>query len=287
MNRRHATGIEYLRLVTALLQRIRLDSAEHGIWETADLQWAWRSDQHADPNGATFWMDDDDNPVAAVVISKRLGCDLIVGPAESHLLPAMWSELEAALKDMPAADVEMAVRDDDLSTIALALDSGFVAGDDVAVSCWLDAADRPRISDLASGYGLLSRADRSSTPHHMIKRNGEYVAARLSECSLYHPSFDLFVEASDGSVAAYGLFWPDPVTGVGLVEPMRTEGEHQGRGLARHILTAGVERLAAAGCTRMKITYMDDNPTSKHIYRSAGFQPADTARSHRRSVEQG
>jgi RimJ/RimL family protein N-acetyltransferase len=279
---RHATGLEYLHLVTDLLQRIRLRSAEHGIWEAADLQWAWRRDQHVDPNAATFWIDDDDKPVAAVVISNRVGCDLIAGPAESHLLPAMWSAAEAALKDMPAADVEMAVRDDDPATISLVLDFGFVADDDVAVSCWLQVADRPQISDLASGYRLLSRADKSSTPHHMIKRSGEHVAERLKECSLYDPSFDLYVEAPDGSVAAYGLFWPDPVTGVGLVEPMRTEETHQNLGLARHILTAGVERLAAAGCTRMKITYMDDNPTSKHIYRSAGFRPADTARSYRR-----
>ena len=63
---------------------------------------------------------------------------------------------------------------------------------------------------------------------------------------------------------------------------MRTEEEHQNRGLARHILTAGIERLVAAGCTRIKITYMDDNPTSNHLYRSAGFQPGDTARSYRR-----
>ena len=195
----------------------------------------------------------------------------------------MWSAAEAALKDMPDANVEMAVRDDDLATTAVAVEAGFVADDDVAVSCWLDAADRPQISDLASGYRLLSRADKSSTAHHMIKRSGEHVAERLSECSLYDPSMDLFVEAPDGSVAAYGLFWPDPITGVGLVEPMRTEDEHQGRGLARHILTAGIERLAAAGCTRMKITYMDDNPASKHIYRSAGFRPAETARSYRRS----
>ena len=283
LRQRHAAGLEYLQLVTALLQRIRLDSAEHGIWEAADLQWAWRRDQHVDPNAATFWIDDDDNPVAAVVISNRLGCDLIAGPAESHLLPAMWSAAEAALNDMPAADVEMAVRDDDPTTIALAMEAGYIADDDVAVSCWLQAADRSQISDLASGYRLLSRADESSTPHHMIKRSGEHVAERLKECSLYDPSFDLYVEAPDGSVAAYGLFWPDPVTGVGLVEPMRTEETHQNLGLARHILTAGVERLAAAGCTRMKITYMDDNPTSKHIYRSAGFRPADTARSYRRS----
>ena len=260
-----------------------MDSSTDGVWEAADLQWAWRTDQHVDPNGVTFWIADDDNPVAAVVISNRLGCDLIVGPAESHLLPAMWSAAEAALKDMPDADVEMAVRDDDLATTAVEVEAGFVADDDVAVSCWLDAADRPQMSDLASGYRLLSRADKSSTAHHMIKRSGEHVAERLSECSLYDPSMDLFVEAPDGSVAAYGLFWPDPITGVGLVEPMRTEDEHQGRGLARHILTAGIERLAAAGCTRMKITYMDDNPASKHIYRSAGFQPAETARSYRRS----
>ena len=284
LHQRHATGLEYLHLATDLLQRIRVDSAEHGVWEAADLQWAWRTDQHAEPNGATFWFDDDDRPVAAVVISNRLGCDLIAGPAESHLLPAMWTAAEAALKNMPDGEVEMAIRDDDAATIAIAVNAGFVANDDVAVSCWLNAADRRQISDLASGYRLLSRADKPSTPHHMIKRSGEHVAERLSECSLYDPSMDLFVEAADGSVAAYGLFWPDPITSVGLVEPMRTEDEYQNRGLARHILTAGVDRLAESGCTRMKITYMDDNPVSKHIYRSAGFRTADTARSYRRSI---
>lgn len=116
----------------------------------------------------------------------------------------------------------------------------------------------------------------------MIKRNGDEVAQRLLECSIYDPSLDLFVEAPDSSVAAYGLFWPDPVTGVGLVEPMRTEDEHQGRGLARHILTAGVAGLAAAGCSRMKITYMDDNPISGHVYRSSGFEPKSFARTYRR-----
>jgi GNAT superfamily N-acetyltransferase len=284
LHQRHATGLEYLDLVTDLLQRIRVESPEAGIWEAADMQWAWRRDQHADPNAATFWIDDDDNPVAAVVISNRLGCDLMLRPAESHLLPEMWSVAEAALKDLADGEVEMAIRDDYSETIAIAVDAGFAADNDVAVSCWLNAADRPQITDLASGYRLLSRADKSSTPHHMIMRSGEHVAERLKECSLYDPSFDLFVEAPDGSVAAYGLFWPDLITGVGLVEPMRTEDAHQNRGLARHILTAGVEQLAGSGCTRMKITYMDDNPASKHIYRSAGFQPADTARSYRRSL---
>ena len=282
---RHATGGEYLDLVTSLLQRIRLGSAEDGVWEAADMQWSWRRDQHTDPNGASFWINDANDPVAAVVITTypdRLGCDLIVGPAELELLPALWNAAEDALTTMADVEVEMAIRDDDAATIAMTVEAGFVADHDIAVSCWLDAADRPQISDLASGYRLLSRADKSSIPHHMIKRSGDHVAERLSECSLYDPSMDLFVEAPDGSVAAYGLFWPDPVTGVGLVEPMRTEDAHQNLGLGRHILTAGIERLAESGCTRMKITYMDNNPVSRHIYRSAGFQPGDTSRSYRR-----
>ena len=282
---RHATGLEYLDLVTDLLQQIRLDSAEGGMWEAADLQWAWRRDQHADPNNATFWMDADHNPVAAVVVTSygdKVGFDVIARQQALDRLPMMWNAALDILTRFPDAAHEIAVRDDDEATIALALGAGFVADDDVAVSCWLDAADRPQISGLASGYRLRSRADVATSPHHMISRNGEHVAERLRECSLYNPSFDLFVEASDGFVAAYGLFWPDPVTGVGLVEPMRTEQAHQGRGLARHILTSGVERLADAGCARMRITYMDDNPVSGHIYRSAGFRPADTARSYRR-----
>ncbi|MEY2415338.1 MAG: hypothetical protein QOH53_672, partial [Ilumatobacteraceae bacterium] len=94
---RHATGREYLDLVTGLLQRIRVGSAEDGVWEAADMQWSWRRDQHTDPNAASFWINDANDAVAAVVIttySDRLGCDLIVGRAESELLPSMWNAAE-------------------------------------------------------------------------------------------------------------------------------------------------------------------------------------------------
>ena len=36
-----------------------------------------------------------------------------------------------------------------------------------------------------------------------------------------------------GEVAGYALFWFDPVTQVGLVQPMRVEEAYQRRGLAR------------------------------------------------------
>ncbi len=89
----------------------------------------------------------------------------------------------------------------------------------------------------------------------MRRRSGEGVEARLRQCSLYDPALDLAVEAADGEGAGYALFWFDPVTEVGLVEPMRVEDAYQRRGLARAMLTAGLDRLGKRGARRLKVGY--------------------------------
>jgi predicted N-acetyltransferase YhbS len=55
------------------------------------------------------------------------------------------------------------------------------------------------------------------------------------------------VETDDGELAGYALFWNDARTGVGLLEPMRTEDAYQRRGIARMLLAAGLDRLARRG----------------------------------------
>jgi GNAT superfamily N-acetyltransferase len=112
----------------------------------------------------------------------------------------------------------------------------------------------------------------------MVARNGLEVEARLKQCSLYDPELDLAVEASNGDAAAYGLFWFDPVTSVGLVEPMRTEDQYQRLGLARALLAAGLNRLAARGARRLKVGYV--TAPARNLYLSAGFQTASTSRTY-------
>jgi GNAT superfamily N-acetyltransferase len=107
----------------------------------------------------------------------------------------------------------------------------------------------------------------------MVHRSGPDVETRLRQTSLYRPDLDLVVLDRRDRVAAYGLFWFDGETATGLVEPMRTEDDHQRRGLARHLLTAGIDRLAAAGATRIKICFEPDNPASRQLYLSVGFEP--------------
>ena len=145
--------------------------------------------------------------------------------------------------------------------------AGYSSGPEQIVACWLDADRLPSRPTLPAGCNLVSRAMLPDRPHPMAARNGAAIAARLSECSLYGPDLDLAILGPDGGTAAYGLFWPDLVTGVGLVEPLRTEEPYRGLGLASYLLAEGCERLAAAGCRRIKVS------NDLGLYLRAGFVP--------------
>ncbi len=103
----------------------------------------------------------------------------------------------------------------------------------------------------------------------MIARNGELVEERLRQCSLYDPTLDLAVEDADGRIAGYALSWFDHATFVGLLEPMRVADEYQRRGLARMLLTNGLDRLAREGVLRLKVGF--DTDAARNLYLGAGF----------------
>jgi predicted N-acetyltransferase YhbS len=269
------TGRAYLRLATTLLQRMRTSSPVGGIWEAADLQWWSRQERPTDRRGQLFWLDQHGEPLAAVILTDwgdSVQCDVLVLPGDHDHARAVWPDALGRVADLTARTAEFVVRADDAAGIAALTSAGYrPTGEPGVVSSWLAAARRPPIPALAAGYRLESRADAPDRPHPMAARNGAGVAARLARCSLYRPELDLAVEAPDGQIAGYGLFWADPVTGVGLVEPMRTEEAHQGRGIASHVLSAGLERLAARGCERLKVS------NDLGLYLRAGFEPLDTA----------
>lgn len=272
------TDSRYLPLATALLQRMRLKRPTGGIWEAADIQWWSRLDQAASGDDShLFWLDERAEPVAAVLLTDfaRTQCDVFVLPDDPGFAREVWRAALTRTRERAGDDrAEFPVRHDDAVGIAELSAAGLrpsPADEDNVVTCWLDADDRPAIPPLAAGYRLVTRADAQNRPHPMITRNGPQVEQRLRRCSLYRPELDLSVLAPDGQTAGYGLFWADPVTGVGLVEPMRTEQAHERRGIASHLLAEGLARLAAHGCTRLKVC------NDLGIYRRAGFLPLSTA----------
>jgi GNAT superfamily N-acetyltransferase len=276
-----ASGLEYLALATELLQRARLADAEAGLWEAADLQWWWRTPRRSDAIDHLFWIDDE-GPVAGVVLTdwgRAWGCDPVVVPRVSTVaLPTVWAGAAETIDTLELEAVEVLVRDDDSELLGLLTEAGFVADGDRSGITWMNALDRPEVATLPEGFVLVDRAQETTRPHPMRRRSGEEAEARLRQCSLYNAALDLAVEAPDGDTAGYALFWFDPVTEVGLVEPMRVEDAYQRRGLARAMLTAGLDRLAKRGARRMKVGYATD--VARGLYVGTGFRVTSTSTSY-------
>jgi predicted N-acetyltransferase YhbS len=274
-----AAGLPYLGLATELLQRQRVTDATAGLWEAADLQWWYTRDPHPSDEDAVFWVDSGGTPVVAAVFTRwsptRYGCDVLGhtghGPA--------WAYVRERCAGLPRASVEMEIARDDEVTAREAERAGFTEASQIYETDWLAAADLPGRRELPAGYTLLARPEQTG-PHPMIKRNGAEVEARLRQCPLYDPELDLAVRAPGGQIAAYAMFWADGRTGIGLVEPMRVEDEHSGRGVAAGLLRAGLDRLAQRGCRRFKVSHDPDNEPARRLYHGAGFEARMQASTH-------
>jgi predicted N-acetyltransferase YhbS len=268
-----AAGYDALMLATDLLHRVRRTDPGAGLWEAADVQWWWRRPRLSDDVEKVFWVDDD-GPVAGVLLTSWRDddwqCDPLVVPgAPEPGVEVVWDRAQELIETHFAGEYRVGVHGEDSVLRELVEDSGLTL-DWVYASAWMAVTDRPTRESPAEGFVVVDRTQRVGVPHQMRHRNGAGVVDRLAQAPLYAPDLDLAVETTDGREAGYVLFWFDPMTLVGLVEPVRIEDEFKRRGLARTLLTVGIERLAAKGSERIKIGW-GEAPAAA-LYQGVGFR---------------
>lgn len=280
-----AHGAEARELATRLLQRARLADPIGGIWEAADVQWWWRQPRASDIVDQPFWLDDQ-GPIAGVLMTSwrddRWQCDPVVVPSIPEIDPErVWGHARDLIHRHARGVIEVNLRDDDPSVTDMVADLGLSPGGQWTIT-WMDAQDRPAPRSPAEGFTIVDRDLRDGSPHPMGVRNGPAIVERLDECSLYEPRLDIAVETDDGHPAGYALYWFDPVTRVGYVEPMRVEDEFQRLGLATAMLTEGLERLASRGAERLKILH--DSEAAAAVYQGVGFRTAATVTTYQAAL---
>ena len=269
MRRLLLRGLDRLNATSTVLQRARLADPFGHLWEAADVQWWWRKPRPADDLALPVWFDDV-GPVAAVGLTAWTDAwqvDVFAVPATVDP-EEVWTAAMEVVAEHPEETLQVLVFGDDAPVTDLAIRSGFEMTDELSGTSWMDADTRAPVTDV-DGFTIVDRVDRATTPHPMIARNGELVDSRLRQCSLYDPTLDLAVEDGDGTVAGYALFWFDPVTLVGLLEPMRVEDDYYRRGLGRMLMTHGLDRLARKGARRLKVGFESD--AARGLYFGGGF----------------
>ena len=284
------SGLDAVNAVTELLQRARTQHPTAGVYQAAEPQFWWARPRRTDELEQLFWYEADGSLDAAAVFfdfgdnrsilyTEVTFCPFTLPKASADRIAEVIDRgLEhAAANGIEAVEIEVDNEDD--ITNGLLTDRGFAVKDpEFLIECLMPADTIPEVSPLADGYRLVSRAEVGHLPHHMAGRTGDEYEPRLRQLSLYRPDLDLVVLTEEDEAAGWGMFWHDPTTGMGVVEPMRTDDDHQQKGLGRHILTSGVARLRTAGAGPVSIGYEPYNPSSGHLYRSVGFEPnASTA----------
>ncbi len=82
----------------------------------------------------------------------------------------------------------------------------------------------------------------------------------------YRKDLDLFIVAPDGEYVSFATIWLDKTNRYANFEPVGTQLEYQGKGLARALLMHGLRLMAENGATR---SYMD---TRNPFYEKIGFK---------------
>jgi ribosomal protein S18 acetylase RimI-like enzyme len=201
--------------------------------------------------------------------------------ADASVVREVFGTLVAAAN---YADFGVFASDDDGAAQRALGDLGFAASGR-RLSQWLwRAADGPAprpaaTPTLPTGYrirGLTGPAEIEArvAVHRAAFPTSRLTAARyerLLDMPHYRLEDDLVVEASDGSFAAFALTWWDPIGRVGEFEPLGTHPDHRRRGLARALLTAGIERSVARGARAIEVFSDAADAPAEALYPAAGF----------------
>lgn len=283
LRERCASGIECVRTATELLRRVRLAHPTAGVWEAADVQWWWRRPRLSDALEQCFWVDEH-GPIAMALLTEwghHWQLDPIVLPGRaSELAPVAMERALSLSAELGMDELEVLADNEDEILIGMLEDFGFSPGPETAGIAWMDAAALSDGAAVPDGYRVTDRSVSPTGAHWLEARNGPAAEVRLRQCSLYDPQLDLAVYTVHGELASYALLWFDPVTSVGMIEPMRTQDDHQRRGLGRAILSVGLRRLVDRGASRLKVGFGAD--AAQRLYMSLGFQAVQATRVYRR-----
>ena len=150
-------------------------------------------------------------------------------------------------------------------------------------------SDSPLFS-LDAGEGSLPTTVPPGIQSHSVRDSEADLRARVDlHCVVWHPSrvslaayrhlrmassyrADLVAVTADGRMASCALGWYDPATCTAVFEPVGTHPAFRGLGLARLVLSEGLQRFRSLGALEVRVSTGGKNEAAVRLYRSGGFR---------------
>jgi mycothiol synthase len=207
--------------------------------------------------------------------------DLVIHPRWSGS-PAEAQMLDEALAIPDVSGLKMFVFADNTPRRHL-LNLRGVSGESCRVHFGQSLSDIP-VPALPDGFRFLERqaddyAKQRAALHAEAFTPSSMTADKyraLMQAPGYDPMLDVVIASPDGRPAAFAMAWADPVSQVGLFEPVGTSPDFQRRGLGRAALLEGMRRLQAQGMNIATVRTNPHLPGVMPFYESAGFRLENT-----------
>lgn len=272
-------GLDYLAKATDFLIACRLEDPLGGLWDAADIQWWWREDDFRDPAHQLFFETPDGAPRAMLLLSPTYGTfdyELMPGEEDTDLGQQVlrtgmtWLEEQRS----PTSRQYFFLKADHHALRRRAEAHGYRPMPDALVQTSQTLPSILERAPLPDGYAVRpiqhddiidGRQPVLTTPAGGIER--------LGHTSLYDPRHHLVVTDEDDHAVAECIYWTEPTTRIGLIEPVATHPAHRRRGLARAMLTRALQDMTRQGTTIAKVCYASSNLPAATLYRTIGLHP--------------
>ncbi len=283
-----------LEAMRDLLRQGRLASNGSYYVHPGDLSW-WLFYPQLDYDfwGSIYLWDDPGQPgqLLAWALLSPVGStfDVVVKP-ELRGSPLAWEMFAWAMKQVKA-NAKRVGREhigvfwiderDELLRSWLVTKGFALASRDVHLTCDLAMprleASLPDGYEVRSSRGLDEVRQRAKAQYGAFSGSVDferYVARfeRFMASPVYDPDLDVVAASLDGQIGAFCIAWPDPLTGVGLFEPVGTHPDFQRKGLGKAVMLAALERLQRVGMRQAIVTTGEDNLPAIKLYESVGFR---------------
>ena len=281
LTQRPAASIDDLRLATDLMSAAWRAGSPHVAESPAAIEW-WYALTYPDPLGdhLRLWSDGE-RPVAwSWHEPPELETHVWTGDVGSDAV-TYRALLGAVVEETGGRELAAFAAEDDEASVAVLADLGFTP-EGRRLSQWQRRVGDGslQVAALPEGYRIRGVRGPDEFQVRVALHRAAFTSSRLTvekyERLLTVPHYrledDLVVEAADGSFAAFALGWLDPVGEVAEFEPVGTHPEHQRRGLARAVVTYGLERFFAAGARVVQVYSDASEAAAEALYGAIGFR---------------
>jgi ribosomal protein S18 acetylase RimI-like enzyme len=100
----------------------------------------------------------------------------------------------------------------------------------------------------------------------------------------FDASLDVILDTGDNLVS-YCICWADPISNIGIFEPVGTRPEWRGKGVGRAVILEGLRRMKQAGMKYAQVNTAGFNAPAQALYESCGFTRIDTARTFIKALD--